>query len=136
MRAAATPYVDVTLHSRRLAARAAAQRAVSAAWQAATANERQELEAIEADAHAMVEGYRERLERLADELDAELAPLAERLEVVRQAAQVAAATLAASLPDCPEPSVTVPDESGWLFDSSRDYLDQLDAYRAHRHGTG
>jgi hypothetical protein len=35
------------------------------------------------------------------------------------------------LPPLPEPQVG-PDDEGWLFDSRRDYLEQLEHYNRHR----
>jgi hypothetical protein len=40
-----------------------------------------------------------------------------------------------ALPELPEPDVE-PDEDGWLFDSNRDYLEQLACYQAHQNDTG
>jgi len=38
-----------------------------------------------------------------------------------------------ALPELPQPDVE-PDEDGWLYDSSRDYLEQLSYYKAHQNG--
>ena len=38
------------------------------------------------------------------------------------------------LPELLEPEVE-PDDEGWFFDSSRDYLEQLEYYKAHQNGT-
>lgn len=38
------------------------------------------------------------------------------------------------LPPMPEPE-TPPESDGWLFDSSRDYLDQLRVYKDHQSGS-
>lgn len=39
--------------------------------------------------------------------------------------------IAPDLPDLPEPE-TLPEVDGWLFDSGRDYMEQLKAYKAHQ----
>jgi hypothetical protein len=48
------------------------------------------------------------------------------------AIQATSEELRIELPDRPEADLAAPDETDWLFDSSRDYLDQLAAYKAQR----
>jgi hypothetical protein len=36
------------------------------------------------------------------------------------------------LPDRPSPEIAEVDESDWLFDSRRDYLKQMDVYKARK----
>ena len=45
-----------------------------------------------------------------------------------------AAEFAPELPDRPEPDQAEVDESDWLFDSGRDYLEQLAMYKARKSG--
>jgi hypothetical protein len=45
-----------------------------------------------------------------------------------------AETFDPDLPERPKAEVAEPDETDWLFDSGRDYLTQLEYYRAHRDG--
>ncbi len=74
------------------------------------------------------------LQALNDELQAELAPFLPDLQAVRRDAQTAIEWFDPYLPDSPEPDVDVPSEDDWLFDSDRDYLEQLAAYQAKRQG--
>ncbi len=39
------------------------------------------------------------------------------------------------LPPLPEPE-TPPERDGWLFDSRRNYFEQLMAYKEHQNGAG
>ena len=82
----------------------------------------------------ILENYRERLEALSRELDCELEPFRVRMEAIRQAIQGAIENVDSvfELPDHPETEIDPPDETGWLFDSSRDYLEQIGVYKARR----
>ena len=93
-----------------------------------------ERQAIQDGVCKILEDYRERLETLSTALDGELEPFKTRMEAVRQAIQGAIENVGDvfTLPDHPEPEVDPPDESGWLFDSSRDYLEQIGVYKARR----
>jgi hypothetical protein len=73
--------------------------------------------------------FQPRLQELSEELEAELAPLRERLSDASQGTQYALDTLEPDLPELPEPE-TSPEEDGWLFDSRRDYLEQIHHYKA------
>jgi hypothetical protein len=75
------------------------------------------------------------LEDLKSKLAAEMAPLKERLESVRQAVQNEADTFRVALPARPATAIPDADESAWLFDASRDYLEQLAVYKARRGAT-
>lgn len=89
----------------------------------------EELAAIREGVASVVDRHRDTLR----EVDAELAPYRERTEVVRRAVEDAMEALAVELPPLPEPE-TSPERGGWLFDSARDYLEQLAAYKAHKNG--
>ena len=39
------------------------------------------------------------------------------------------------MPDRPDPEIDPADESDWLYDSSRAYMEQLDCYKRHKEGT-
>lgn len=97
-----------------------------------------ELKAVQDGVAEILNDYRERLEALSKELDAELQPFKARMKTVRQAIQGAIDTVpeAFELPEHPIPEIEPPDESGWLFDSSRNYLDQIAVYKARRALTG
>lgn len=77
--------------------------------------------------------YTERLAQLASEMDTELAPYKQRAEVVRQGIQNEMNAINVDPPDLPE-SELVDEGDGWLFDGSRDYLEQLKVYKAHQAG--
>ena len=66
--------------------------------------------------------------RLSVALDEELSPLDERLETLQRAIREKLAVLEPDLPPLPEPEANPKDE-GWLFDSRRDYREQLCHYK-------
>jgi hypothetical protein len=76
--------------------------------------------------------YESRLAAMDAELQAELDPFRSRIETLRQAVENLKETFALALPDRPDPEVEEPDESGWLFDTERDYLTQLGYYQARK----
>jgi hypothetical protein len=129
---AVAPYIDQGLPRRLALAHHDASRLVTSAWEDATEEERDELEAIEGEAEAIVGPYREQLEAIARGLNDELAPLTERLDAVWQAMREKAGTLSVELPERPSADVDPPDEEDWLFDADRDYFDQLDYYKEQR----
>jgi hypothetical protein len=106
-----------------------AREALDAAWQDAAGEHLAALEEIKAEAAEILRRYQPRLQELSEELEAELAPLRERLSDASQGTQDALDTLEPDLPEPPEPE-TRPDEDGWLFDSRRDYLEQIHHYKA------
>jgi hypothetical protein len=93
-----------------------------------------ELKAVQDGVCEILNDYRERLEALSKELDGELKPFKERMKAVRQAIQgeIDAVPEVFELPEHPEIEIDLPDETAWLFDSSRDYLEQIGVYKARR----
>jgi hypothetical protein len=106
----------------------AAQEVVDATVANAISDEVAAMENIKSEAEEIYERYRARLEDLAAELDAELEPLDARLETLQDAMEEKLSDLEPDLPLLPEPEATPKDE-GWLFDSRRDYLEQLRHYK-------
>jgi hypothetical protein len=106
----------------------AAQEAVTDAVDDAIREELDAVEGIKGEAEEIYERYRARLEELAAELDEELEPLDERLETLQQAVREKLEDLEPDLPSLPEGEAS-PEDEGWLFDSRRNYLEQLDHYK-------
>ena len=129
---AIAPYRDVDLARRYYVARLQAERQARAEWQRATQDEQAVLEVLEQEARAIVNGYTEQLATLAAALERDLAPIAERLEIVRQAIQEKADDFDPDLPPLPDPAAPGQDESNWLFDSLRGYFEQLEHYKQRK----
>lgn len=136
VRSALAPYRDAGLRWNLERTKQEALRDVREQWRDETGEERSELAALEAEARRIVGQYRERLEALAIALAGELAPVRERLVGVQQAIQERIDDFDPDLPDRPAPETEAVDESDWLFDAGRDYVDQLRVYQAHKAGDG
>jgi hypothetical protein len=95
---------------------------------------RQELDAITEDVRALVWRYQERLAQMDAALQAELAPLQERVDRLRNAVEGAMRRFHPALPARPEAETDLVDEVTWLFDGRRDYLTQLSSYQARKNG--
>jgi hypothetical protein len=134
VREAVAPYRDVTLFGRMAEAEEEAREALGEAWEEATSTHREQLDEIAEEAREICGRYEEELAQVDQRLQADLAPLKERLEGVRHALLAAIQDFQVDLPDRPEPDADPPDEGGWLFDSGRDYLEQLAAYKRHEAG--
>ena len=108
-----------------------AEEALQTAVDDAIADDLDAVEEIKAEAEVIYGFYRERLGALAAELDTELAPLDERLRNVQQAVREKIEALEPDLPDLPEPET--PEAEGasfdWLFESGREYREQLEHYK-------
>jgi hypothetical protein len=107
----------------------AAQAKVETAWRDETADERDALDELRDEVAAIFDRYRPRLKALATGLDAELEPLRAQAETIAADVRDKLHTFGPDLPPRAESDLEPPDESDWLFDSRRDYLDQLAAYR-------
>lgn len=134
VREALAPYRDNDLRWRLAKMESQARRWVREEWREVTEDERARLAALEAEALAIVDQYRGRLAALAAELASELEPVRGRLDVVWQAVQAKIDDFDPDLPERPEPETDDADESDWLFDAGRDYVDQLEVYQAHKAG--
>jgi hypothetical protein len=83
-------------------------------------------------AAAILDQYEARLDSLNDQLQAQLAPLKERLLTIQQELDTKIEEFAPELPVRPGPEIETPDEHGWLFDGHRDYMTQLAVYKARQ----
>jgi hypothetical protein len=129
VREAIEPYVDQELVHDLSDAEDEARAVVKEAWEEATQEEEAERQAIDQEARAIAARYEERAKQLNDEMQAELAPLRERIKATRQAIDEKASQMGVQLPERPVGSADGVDEDDWLFDSGRGYLEQLSVYR-------
>ena len=99
--------------------------------QAQTLNEH-----VVADIARATGGYERRGGRLAGRLRRELNALVRRCSSAEEALAALAADFDVELPERPGPVLDDDPVDRWLFDSERDWLDQLGAYRRAAHGNG
>jgi hypothetical protein len=130
--AALAPYRDEELPERLAQDKENAQRVADEAWANATQAQREELADIQAGAQLVVDQYQPLLTSLNVHVQAELSPFQERLNAVVQAIQTQSEELRIDLPVRSEEHAYGLDETDWLFDSSRSYLDQLEVYKKKR----
>jgi hypothetical protein len=130
VRDAAAPFVDDELENQLADAEREAVTVTERAWEAATEDARTELEEIEDDAVAVYEKYRERLGKLADELNSELKTLQEKLNHLTGRVSGTAQTVEAELELPDRPEADGPDIGDELmYDSTRHWFEQLDAFK-------
>jgi hypothetical protein len=132
VREAASPYRDLDLAARLAEARQEAAHVVGQAWAKATQKQRDEVARLNDELRQITARYRDRLVRLDAELQRDLEPLRERAEAAYRDTLAISESFEVALPDRPAPKIELPDESSWLYDSGRDYQQQLAAYRARR----
>lgn len=130
VRHAVQPYVDRDLASRLYRTRNDAQEAIDDAW----AEESEELSAqlaqVQDEIGTVVATYRDRLVELANELRDDLAPHQHRLDALAERVVDAAGNLAVDLPDRPAADEPDVDRDGLLYDSTRGWWEQLQAFKA------
>ena len=90
-----------------------------------------QLNEIQENVESIVERYQERLEELSAEMEDDLGPYKNSLNSLWQDVKKSADDIEIDLPDKPTPeNNTIADN--WLFDSSRDYFEQLKHYRLYK----
>ena len=132
VRHAVQPYFDEDLWERLQEADDEASDLADAEWEALIEEESEQLEELRAEADAISQQFSKRAAELKKDWEGTLEPLKERLEVIRHAVQEKAEQFQVDLPDRPEAAEADADESEWLFDSNREYLDQIECYRKYK----
>jgi hypothetical protein len=125
------PYRDGGLEGRLREAGEEAQTEAERAWAEATRPVREELARVVGEVQTVLAKYDLDLRMINHFLAKDLAPLASQLDAIRNSmGQIVDSNLEVELPPRPEAEAEGRDESGWLFDSTRSYLEQLGAYEA------
>jgi hypothetical protein len=106
---------------------------LEAEWQAVQDAYQEELGQLKAEYREVCDQFKPDLEALKEKLDEALAPLRERLDGVRQAMQQEMDDFSPILPARPESSIDPESEHDeWLYDSGREYMEQLAVYRGRK----
>ncbi len=124
---------DAELADKLEQAREEAHEELATAWHEWIQPYRGRLDDLQERIGAIVERYQGQLRELSGAMDGELEPYREELNSLRQAIQGELDELEVDLPELPEPQAD-PQEDGWLFDSHRDYFEQLVVYKARKGG--
>ncbi|GIK42376.1 MAG: hypothetical protein BroJett011_62090 [Chloroflexota bacterium] len=144
--AAILHYHDPTLTQRAMEQKEALQQALASERQAVIEDHRDDLESLEDDYGVLLDDFklvREDFAELIRDFQPRIDAYKERLAEIKQRGRAVYGTLFEALKrvdldldeDFPLPEPELPDEPETLYDSSRDYLTQLLAYKAQRHGT-
>lgn len=104
------------------------------AWDEAIEPYQDQLDQLGASIRKVTLKYEPKLKQLNDKMQAELAPFKPQAESLGHALKKAIEDLDVDLPELPEGEAEGEDEMDWLFDSSRDYLEQIKAYKAYKKG--
>jgi hypothetical protein len=126
------PYFDDELRERLYTTGSEATDLVETAWETLIEEEAEQLGKLSAEAGAIGQKFKKRATKLKKDFDMAMVPLRERMESVQHAIHEKAMEFEVDLPARPEPSKSDSDESGWLFDSSRPYLEQIDCYHKYK----
>jgi len=102
-------------------------------WQAKIGPFQEDLDDLKAQIEDITQKYQLRLEEMRKELEDELEPYGEAINSLRHAIQNVIDDITPNLPELPEPEIEEAD-TYWLFDSYRDYFEQLAAYQAWQSG--
>lgn len=127
---AAAPYRDTSIASQLADIEDEAQDIIDAEWLRATEWHTARLAELKRETLAITDRYRNRLQALSQAISADLEPIKAELESVRQAIKAAADDFRPNLPLRPESTLTLPEQFNGLFDSRRDYLEQISYYKA------
>jgi hypothetical protein len=132
---AVSPYIDEDLANRLEGDQWHANDIVQGEWRDHLADEQQALDEIRDEIRQVLDRRRPEIERIAAEIAEEVEPHRDRLDRLWHAVEAKVQTFE---PELPDRSIGEHDDTidlDALFDSNRDFLDQLDAYRWHSGGS-
>ncbi len=124
---------DDELEAKIAEARMKAEEELDAYWEARIKPFQEDLDNLKAQVEEVLQKYQARLEEMREELADELEPYDEEVESLWYDIQDAADEITPNLPGLPEPEIEE-DDLAWLFDSHRDYFEQLETYKAWKGG--
>lgn len=130
IRQAVAPYRDSRAENQQRQIYWQADKEISQQWRAISHPYRWRLRGLKERAAEIIDSYQDRLESLRDELADELEPIGVELQRLRHDVKADLAEFDPELPDRYQSPLTLPDQFDGLFDSRRDYLSQLSAYKA------
>jgi hypothetical protein len=132
VRKAIKRYRDTSLRTRTSQAYAEAQEIVTDEWDALTAPFREELRELGNVAGEIYGQHQARLAELSAEMRSDLEPVNARLQELATEFEQEACVFDPAIPDKPEAIPDGPPTSDPLFDSAREHLEQLEAFRRHK----
>jgi hypothetical protein len=106
---------------------------IHAQWDDRMAPYQERLDALKAEVEQIVERYKKRCDQIDKELQAALRPYQDDLRSLRHDVQGEREAADFTFPNLPTAALA-PEEDGWLYDSTREYLEQLAVYKARKNG--
>jgi hypothetical protein len=136
IRDAIAQYQDDEIELQLVEAGSEANAAVRDAWDDHIAHFKERADDLERRARSVADGFAPKLKALAEEFDAAMNPIRSEAEELQAGVEdvVEHTDLRIELPFRPTAEVEPPDESHWLFSSSRSFSEQLKRYKSHREG--
>jgi hypothetical protein len=135
VREAVKPWADADLAARLATARLDAETLISRKWMTESQELRAEAERLEREGRAASAEVAPQIAALISEQLSRLEPFERRAEELRVKAQEIFERLDLDLPVRPEPEVdALADRDGLLFDSRRDWVEQLEIFKAKQRG--
>jgi hypothetical protein len=132
IRATVEEYRDEDFPERLGEAESRAKEVVKITWEEATAPHRETLARVEEAVNEVAAEFRPQVEKLQADLAAAMAPVEALLKIAWHPMQKIVDDFSPDLPERPTPDIDEPDEGDWLFDSEREWHEQLAAYRDHK----
>lgn len=123
------PWRDSGAYAKQYHANCEADERVSEQWNAISRPHEWRLKRLREQAKTICEQYQDALESLRQAMNADMEPIEQELERLQLAIKADFADFDPVLPDAYESPITLPETFDGLFDSRRDYLDQLSAYK-------
>ena len=132
VREAVAPYLDETVDDQLDDTRREAKRIVRDKWLQLTLPHEEKLQALQKSVKSVTKKYEREAADLNKRLSRELATLKKPLSQLQSDVAELSDNFSPDLPPRPAQTKTNQDETGWLFDSSRSYVDQLAFFKTYQ----
>jgi len=132
VRRAAQPYLDGAIAIKLAAAEQQAKQIARTEWSQLTAPYGRQLTVLKRQVKRVTARYEKAAKQLNARLQRELSPFRKPLAKLQADVHESALSFAPQLPQRPAQTEGEQDELKWLFDSSREYLEQLRFYKLQR----
>ncbi len=135
VRNAFEPYFDNSLDNNLYQANRKANNIARSEWREYAADEISDAENLALRIQTVTDCYQDRLQDLKEDMDVELAALAEEMEEIKESINAKAESFMPGLPDRPEAEqLEYEDRTDALLDTDREYLEQIAVYKARKAG--
>lgn len=133
---AVNQYRDDDLRYRLEDAESEAEESIESEWQAWISDYEIEAEALEARARKIIKEFEPKIQEISEMFNAAMSDVKKDAQKLESNLQWSIDNFMpeVELPERPEPEIEAPDESNWLFASTRRFGEQLDHYQARKAG--